>query len=221
MVAPPHPIPRRAARGNLLRALRRLPRVTLALLFVVWLLPPLVPVELGLRFGLAFQVFFTAALLLSAAFFWLLEQERLPVPSSGLGVFASVAGVYLVTVGTLVALGVLAPQFALPRPADEASAADAARRGEALFTRPEVGCFLCHTVAGRGGTRGPDLTKVASRAGSRVPGLSAERYLLEKVKAGSTYQFQVPGYVPIMPAFGQTLSEDQVTDLVAYLLSLR
>lgn len=76
-------------------------------------------------------------------------------------------------------------------------------------------------VAGAGGTRGPDLTHVAGRAGQRVLNLPAERYLLEKVRAGATYQFLVPEYVPMMPAFGQMLSEEQVADLVAFLLSLQ
>ena len=209
----------RASRGVALWRARQ-PRVALALLFLIWVALPLVPAESGLMFGQAFQTFFSVCLVLSGLFFWLLKQERLPAPSSAAGVLASVAGVYLVTVGLLVALGAAAPQFALPRPATEGALVGAAKRGEALFTKADVGCFLCHSIAGRGGTRGPDLTQIGARAGSRVPGLAPESYLEEKVRAGSTYQFKVPDYVPIMPAFGQTLSDDQVADLVEYLLAL-
>ena len=60
----------------------------------------------------------------------------------------------------------------------------------------------------------------ASRAAERVPGLSAEEYLLEKVSAGMTYQYTVPEYMPMMPSFGKMLSEGQIRDLVAYLLSV-
>ena len=196
-------------------------RLVVALLLLVWVILPLVPEETGLRFGLGFRIFFTVVLLLSALFFWFLGQERVPYPRSALGVFTSAAGVYVVTVGFLVTVAVVSPQFGLPRPEGEAGDLQAVDRGKALYFRDDVGCFRCHMVAGTGGTRGPDLSHVAARAGDRVPGLSAERYLLEKVKAGLTYQYNVPGYVPIMPSFWQMLSEEQVADLVAYLLSLQ
>ena len=84
-----------------------------------------------------------------------------------------------------------------------------------------MGCFRCHTISGKGGTRGPDLTDVASRAGERVPDLSTEQYLLEKVKAGGTYDYTVPEYVPMMPEFGKLLTDEQLQDLVTYLRSLQ
>lgn len=207
--------------SNGLSWLKRLPRVQLALLLTLWVGLPLVPPESGLKFGLGFRIFFTVALALGTIFFWFLGQERIPYPKSGLGVLVSVAGVYLATVSLLVAVAVASPQFGLPQPQEEAKDQEAAERGKTLFLREDIGCFRCHTVAGTGGTRGPDLTRVAARAGERVPGLSTERYLLEKVKAGASYQFNVPEYVPIMPSFGQILSEEQVEDLVAYLLSLK
>ncbi len=43
---------------------------------------------------------------------------------------------------------------------------------------------------------------------------------MEKVKAGMTYDYKVPEYTPIMPPFGAFLSEDQIDDLVAFLLTL-
>lgn len=201
--------------------LKRVPWGVIALLAVVWALPPLLPEGLGLRFGRAFQLFFTAALVFSVAVFWLLDQEHIPQPKSTAGVLGSIALVYVATVGFLVAVAVAAPQFALPRPGDEVAAADAAKRGEALFWKPEAACFQCHTIAGRGGTRGPELSRAATVAGSRVPGLAAEQYLREKVMGGAAYPFKVPGYVPMMPAFGQALAPDQIDDLVTYLLTLK
>lgn len=203
-------------------AVRRLaggPAILAGLLLLIWVALPLLPVETGLRFGMGYRVFFTAMVLLAVLFFWFLGRERIPAPTRPAAVLASLAGVYLLTVGFLVAVGVVYPQFELPRPA-EGVALDAASRGKELFWGDNVGCFRCHAVAGTGGTRGPDLTNVALRAGERVSGLTAEQYLLEKVKAGMTYQFKVPEYAPMMPPFGQLLPEDQIEDLVAYLLSL-
>ena len=207
--------------SNGLSWLKRLPRVRLALLLILWVALPLVPPESGLRFGLGFRVFFTVVLAAGTVFFWLLGRERIAQPRSTVGVLVSVAGVYVATVGLVVAVAVVSPQFGLPRPQEEVKGQEATERGKALFFREDIGCFRCHTVAGTGGTRGPDLTRVAARAGERVPGLSPEQYLQEKVKSGASYQFTVPEYVPIMPSFGQILSEEQVEDLVAYLLSLK
>ncbi len=171
---------------------------------------------------MGYRVFFTAMVLLGALFFWFLSKERIPQPRGSLGVVASLTAVYLVTIGILVVVGVVYPQFPLPSSAQGAEQ-DAAKRGKELFWSEigKAGCFRCHTIGGRGGTRGPDLTSIALRAGERVSGLTAEQYLLEKVTAGMTYTFTVPEYAPMMPPFGQSLSEEQIKDLVAYLMSLK
>lgn len=196
------------------------PGILAGLLLLIWVALPLLPEETGLRFGMGYRVFFTAMALLGVLFFWFLGKEGIPVPRRPAAVLTSLTGIYLLTVGLLVAAGVVYPQFELPRPAEEI-ALDAQARGKELFWSPNVGCFRCHAVGGTGGTRGPDLTNVALRAGERVPGLTAEQYLQEKVTAGMTYRFNVPEYAPMMPPFGQLLSEDQIKDLVAYLLSLK
>jgi mono/diheme cytochrome c family protein len=138
-------------------------------------------------------------------------------------VLGSLAAAVLVTVGLLVAAGVVYPQFS-PPPAPKAAAddaADAADRGRELFLSPSIGCFRCHRIAGQGGIRGPDLTDVAGRAGGRVPELAAGKYLLEKIKAGSAYRYQVPKYAPMMPPFRALAKEKQLADIVAYLLALK
>jgi mono/diheme cytochrome c family protein len=94
----------------------------------------------------------------------------------------------------------------------------AVARGEALFWTTIPGCFQCHTIDGRGGTRAPDLTEVASRAAERVGGLTAEGYMREKIKAGLSYEYQVPDFAPIMPPFETVLTDEQIDDLIAYLL---
>lgn len=207
---------------RLAQSLRGYRGTALAILLVIWLVLPLAPDESGLQFGFVYRFFFTAFLLASGAFFWLLRQDRIAQPRSVGGVLGSIVAVYLVTVGALVAFGVSYPQFALPPASpEEAAARETSDRGRTLFQRDDVGCFRCHVIAGRGGTRGPDLTRVAQRAGDRVPGLSAEHYLRQKIAEGANHQFTVPEYVPMMPAFGQSLSGEQIEDLVAFLLSPR
>ncbi len=202
-----------------LSSLRRAPGILVGLLLLIWVALPLLPQTTGLRFGVGFRAFFTIMLLLGAVFFWFLGKERIPRPRGSMGVMASLTAVCLATVGILVVAGVVYPQFQLPQP-PAAAAQEAAERGKELFWGASVGCFRCHAVGGKGGTRGPELTQVASRASQRVQGLSAERYLFEKIHAGATYEFKVPEYVPMMPPFGQIISEEQIRDLVAYLLSL-
>lgn len=196
--------------------------VLLAVLAVVWGALPLVPESTGLRFGWVYQVFFTVMALLAQLFFWFLGLERIRMPERPAAVVGSVAGVFLVTVVLLVGAGVIYPQFPVPQPkrASAGEGQQAAERGRELFTSPSVGCFRCHRIAGKGGVRGPDLTQVATTAGGRVEGLTAKEYLLAKVRAGSTYDFRVPRYAPMMPAFKALVAPQQIDDLVAYLLTL-
>jgi mono/diheme cytochrome c family protein len=203
-----------------LRSLGVLTAVVVALLVLIWVWLPLLPEESGLSFGLWFRVFFTWILLAATAFFWMLGRERIPSPKSQGGALGSVGVVYLATVGLLVGVGAALPQF---EGATEPVAAPvtAAERGDLLFHSRNPGCILCHVIDGSGGTRAPDLTEIASRAGARVAGLTAEQYVREKIKAGLTYQFTVPEFSPIMPPFRDILSDDQLDDLIAYLLSPR
>jgi len=210
-----------ASLSVVLGALRRGAGIFVALLLFIWVALPLLPEGTGLRFGMGYRAFFTAMLIIGAIFFWFLGKERVAFPRSSGGVLASLVAVYLLTIGALVLAGVVYPQFPRPLPPG-AVEQEAAKRGKALFWSEtgKAGCFRCHAAGGRGGSRGPDLTNVASRAGDRVPGLTAEQYLVEKVSAGMTYKFTVPEYAPMMPPFGQFMSEEEVRDLVAYLMSL-
>ena len=203
-----------------LRSLGVLAGVVVALLILIWVWLPLLPEESGLSFGLWFRVFFTWILLAATAFFWMLGRERIPSPKSQVRALGNAGVVYLATVGLLVVVGVALPQFE-GETEQVAVPVSAAERGDALFHSRNPGCILCHTIEGSGGTRAPDLTEIASRAGVRVAGLTAEQYVREKIKAGQDYQFTVPQFSPIMPPFRDVLTDDQLDDLIAYLLSPR
>ena len=211
---------RPVGRGRALaRALKGGPGIFLALMLVIWLIPPFISEDTGLRLGMYYRIFFTSMVLLGALFFWLLGKETIRQPQTTGGVVATLVVVLLVTIGLLVLVGVRYPQFQRPEPPSTIGQ-DAAERGLSLFQGATPPCIQCHTVSGRGGTRGPDLTQIASRAGQRVAGLSAEQYLREKIVAGLTYQFTVPEFAPIMPPFGQILTEAQTDDVIAYLMTL-
>jgi len=90
-------------------------------------------------------------------------------------------------------------------------------QGEKLFT--ELGCVTCHLSNGQG--RGPKLTdlfgsKVALADGSTVT--ADENYIRESIMTPTAKM--VAGYPPLMPTFQGQVSEEQLTQLIAYIKSL-
>lgn len=185
---------------------------------LVWILPVLLPEDSGWLLGPPFRIFYTAIALLGLLFYLLLEAPAPRQPSSGLGAFAWAGAVYLVTVGFLVALGIVFPNYDLPTEVVTVSQAPA-ERGEALFFDTATTCLLCHAVEGQGGTRGPDLSGLVSRAADRVAGTGAEEYIRQSILDPAA--FVVEGFDPIMPpGLLKVVGENNFDDLVAYLMSL-
>ena len=89
---------------------------------------------------------------------------------------------------------------------DPGSLSVSARRGEQLFT--SGGCMGCHTVNGRGGNVGPNLSNEGNSGHSR-------QWLATQIRDPKSHDPQT-----LMPAFNN-LSDQQVNDLVAYLESLK
>ncbi len=81
------------------------------------------------------------------------------------------------------------------------------------------GCIGCHVIQGVGGATGPELTQIATNAASRVPGQSAEEYIRQSILNSTA--FVVPGFQPIMPSFQGQITDQELNDLVRYLMSLQ
>jgi ubiquinol-cytochrome c reductase cytochrome b subunit len=92
--------------------------------------------------------------------------------------------------------------FTLTQPLQPVSAGSSAKqRGAELFATH--GCAHCHGTAGVGGGKGPDLQLVRKR-------MSKEQITLQIRNGGLE-----------MPAFGSSLTDPQIQDLVAYLRAKR
>jgi mono/diheme cytochrome c family protein len=89
-----------------------------------------------------------------------------------------------------------------------------ATAGASLFKAQ--GCGGCHTFkpAGTNGNVGPDLDKLPQYAKQANHG-SLTDFVHESIANPSAYI--QPGYSNQMPDYGQTLSDKQIADLVAYL----
>jgi cytochrome c551/c552 len=92
--------------------------------------------------------------------------------------------------------------------------------GEALFFTK--GCSGCHTITGvsNTGVQGPDLTNLASIAGERVAGMTAEEYVRQSLQQPQA--FIVPefgGMFVEMPTLA--LSDGEIDSLVDLLLTER
>jgi len=84
-----------------------------------------------------------------------------------------------------------------------------------------AGCRICHSLEPGVRLVGPSLAGVATRAETRVPGMSAKEYLRQSILDPDAYV--VEGYPAgqMVPHLGDILSKEQVDDLVAFLLTLK
>jgi mono/diheme cytochrome c family protein len=91
-----------------------------------------------------------------------------------------------------------------------------AKSGEQIFTA--AGCAGCHTFApaGSNGNIGPSLDELASTAGEREPGTSAEDYVRESLVQPDA--FLAEGFGNAMPPYEGRLTDEQIQTLVDYLL---
>jgi mono/diheme cytochrome c family protein len=92
--------------------------------------------------------------------------------------------------------------------------------GEQLFNTggaSGIPCASCHTLDGTE-LVGPSLQGIAERAAEREPGTSAEDYIHQSIVTPSAYL--VAGYENNMNNnYGETLSEADINNLVAFLMT--
>ena len=96
-------------------------------------------------------------------------------------------------------------------------------RGESLFR--QNGCGGCHALGSIGaGVVGPNLNQIGTVAAERVSGMTAEEYVLQSIIKPNTFIVpECPGgpcAENVMPQnFADLLSDEQLNDLVIFLLS--
>ncbi len=96
--------------------------------------------------------------------------------------------------------------------------------GQVLFNTfvPEASfaCATCHLADSENTLICPGLQNVGTRAETRVPGMTAVEYLHQSIVDPSAYV--VEGFPDnLMPhVFGQVFTEEQINDLIAYLMTL-
>ena len=115
--------------------------------------------------------------------------------------------------------GVVIEALATPTPSPE-EATDPAARGERVYL--DNGCGGCHTIEGlSAGTVGPNQTTIGTLAETRIPGMSAEEYIHESILDPSAFVFEryPDGVMP--KNYNELIEPYQISDLVAFLLSLR
>ena len=95
---------------------------------------------------------------------------------------------------------------------------DPVERGRYWFSHPPAICSTCHSLEPDVVIVGPSLAGVASRAGTRIAGMTAEQYLRDSIVNPGDYV--VEGFPDAMQRnLGDKLSSDQINDIIAFLMT--
>lgn len=100
-------------------------------------------------------------------------------------------------------------------------------RGEELYNRSTLGsksaegCATCHNYDASEGPEedAPYTAGTATKAATRVPGLSAEEYIRESIVDPDAYVVEGWQTGDMYAGWTDDLTEQQIADLVAYLLT--
>lgn len=101
------------------------------------------------------------------------------------------------------------------------------KRGEDLYNRSTLGkqsaegCTTCHNYDASEGPEedAPYTAGTATKAATRVPGLSTEEYILESIVDPDAYVVEGWQAGDMYAEWDKDLTEQQIADLVAYLLT--
>lgn len=97
--------------------------------------------------------------------------------------------------------------------------------GEQLYyensSGTNAGCRICHSLEPNEVIVGPSFYRLAERAATRLPGLSAEEYIRQSILEPNAYV--VPGFPKrqMIQNLGEILTEDQIDDLIAFLITIK
>jgi mono/diheme cytochrome c family protein len=96
--------------------------------------------------------------------------------------------------------------------------------GKALFAQSLIdtqpGCVTCHSVDPNVTVLGPSLAGIGMEAAWRVEEMSDEDYLRQSIMEPDVYVVEGFSHGLMPKALANVLSEQQIADLVAYLLTL-
>jgi cytochrome c2 len=90
-----------------------------------------------------------------------------------------------------------------------------------LIAETGFSCVACHNVASEDRLVGPGLLNVAARAATRVPGMDPITYLRHSIIHPNEYVVETYPENLMPQVYGNLFSEQQVNDLIAYLLTLQ
>ena len=89
--------------------------------------------------------------------------------------------------------------------------------GQAVYN---LRCAQCHALAPDTVVIGPSMAGIATRAETRVDGYDAEAYIERSILVPGEYI--VDGFTNTMPTnFGKELTSEELTGVVAYLMTLK
>ena len=140
-------------------------------------------------------------------------------------VVAKIGALVLATTAFYTYVGQLVPQNEVQPPEAIAISADITT-AEMVEIGREIAagkglCMTCHTIGQTGALRFPDLSGVAGRALTRVPGMSDVEYFAQSLYEPDSYI--VEGFNPGMPVINVPpigLTDQEILVVIAYLQSL-
>lgn len=107
------------------------------------------------------------------------------------------------------------------------SSAGDPKRGKELYSQTVVGpnaapgCATCHSTEPGKVLVGPSHAGIAARAATVVPGITAEEYLKESIINPNAHITEGFTAGVMYQNYGKDLTEQEINDLVAYLLTLK
>ncbi len=96
--------------------------------------------------------------------------------------------------------------------------------GEKLYYETALGnnaaCRICHSLQPDVTLVGPSFAGIATRAATRVPGMTAEEYLYQSITDPDAYVVEGFPSGQMVPNLAEILTEEQIRDLIAFLMTM-